>query len=251
MAQAASAPGPEIEPDGDGGPRMSMVEHLNELRRRILVSLTAWAAGSACGWYLTGPVLSYIKSFPSLKDVSLILIRPPEAFFVRFKTAMVIGLILALPVLIFQVMAFVLPGLKKGEKRWALLLIPSSIALFYGGGAFAIFVMVPISLQFFLVNMTKGIALPQISLEEYVNFLIAMVLMGGLAFQTPVVIFFLTVIGVLDSAKLAKYRRHGVILILIIAAVASPPDVFSQLLVAAPMLLLYEVCILVARAAGK
>ncbi len=230
---------------------MTLTDHLSELRYRILVSFFFWVLASVAGWFATPRVLSYIGSVPSLKDVQLILIRPPEAFFVRMKTAMTLGFLIALPVLIYHVTAFVVPGLRSDEKKWLLRLLPGSVLLFYTGAAFSVMVMLPIVLHFFLVQMTRGIATPQISLEEYVNFLSAMILLGGLIFQTPMVLFFLTTIGILSSDILASGRRYAIIIIFIIAALASPPDPFSQVVVAVPMLILYEATIWLSRLAKK
>jgi sec-independent protein translocase protein TatC len=247
---------PRSEADNETGEEsrekmMTLVGHLAELRTRIITAISFWALGSVAGWFLSIPAIGYFRNFEMLKDVQLILIRPAEAFMIRMKVAVVIGLLIVLPVILYQVLAFVLPALKKNEKSWVLKLIPGSVLLFYAGSAFALLVMLPIALEFFLVRMTEGLALPQISLEEYVNFLIMMVIMGGVIFQTPVLILFLTMIGVLSSEKLRKGRKYAIVIIFIVAALASPPDPFSQCVAAIPMLLLFELSIWMAKIAGK
>ncbi|MFP4498812.1 MAG: twin-arginine translocase subunit TatC [Vulcanimicrobiota bacterium] len=222
---------------------MSLYQHLGELRQRILTSFICWALSSIGGWHLANPILDYTRSMDSLKEVQLILIRPPEAFFVRMKIAMVTGLIISLPIILYEILAFISPGLTKNEKKWALTLVPGSAILFYGGASFALFLLLPIALNFFLVDMTQGIANPQISLEEYVNFLTALALAGGLVFQTPIILFFLTMIGILSSEKLKKARPAAIVICFVVAAVVTPPDPFSQVITALPMVFLYEMTI--------
>jgi sec-independent protein translocase protein TatC len=237
--------------DYSRGKIMTLVGHLSELRMRIIISISFWAVGSAVGWFLSIPAIGYFRNFEMLQDVQLILIRPTEAFMIRMKVAVVLGLLIVLPFILYQIFAFILPGLRNKEKKWVLKLIPGSVLLFYTGSAFALFMMLPVALRFFLVTMTEGLASPQISLEEYVNFLIMMVVMGGVIFQTPVLILFLTMVGILSSEKLRKGRKYAIVAIFIIAAVASPPDPFSQCIAAIPMLLLFELSIWLAKIAGK
>ena len=237
------------ETDSPG--KMTVIEHLEEFRYRVIFSLVAWITGSVAGWYLSPRIITYIKNYPQLANIKLILLRPPEAFFVRLKLAMTFGILAALPIIIVQVLLFVLPGLYEKERKWVLRFIPFSIILFYGGAAFSIFVLLPITLEFFLVKMVQGIAEPLISLEEYVNYLTAMVLVGGVVFQMPIVLFFLTLMGILSSQKLIAGRRYAILLVFIIAAFATPPDPFSQVMVALPMLVLYELCIWASKIAGK
>lgn len=231
--------------------KMSVIDHLEELRGRIIFTAITWVTGSVAGWYLSPWLITYIKRYPQLENIKLILFRPPEAFFVRMKLAMTFGMLIALPIIIVQIMLFVLPGLYDREKKWVLRFVPFSILLFYAGAAFSLFVLLPITLQFFLVQMVQGIAEPNISLEEYVNYMVAMVLVGGLVFQMPIVLFFLTLMGVLTSKKLASGRRYAILIIFIVAAIATPPDPFSQVVVAVPMLILYELCIWASRMAGR
>jgi sec-independent protein translocase protein TatC len=231
--------------------RMNLVGHLSELRMRLIISISAWAGGSLLGWYLSIPAIGFFRKFQALENIQLILIRPTEAFMIRMKVAVVIGFLIMLPVILYQVLAFILPGLRKNEKTWIIRLLPGAVLLFYIGSAFALMIMLPLALRFFLVSMTEGLATPQISLEEYVNFLIMMIVMGGFIFQTPVLIFFLTMIGILSSEKLRKGRKYAIIMIFIVAAIASPPDPFSQCIAAIPMLILFELSIWLSKIAGK
>jgi sec-independent protein translocase protein TatC len=231
--------------------KMTFLKHLEELHRCIIISISVWAVTCTVSWYLTTPAITYFKSFPHLKQIQFILIRPTEAFMVRLKIAIVLGFLLALPILLQQMLSFILPGLKKSERFWVLRFVPGSTFLFYLGGAFSLYVMLPLSLNFLLVSMSSGLATPQISLGEYVNLLIMMTILGGVIFQTPVILFFLVLIGIVSSDSLRKYRRHAILIIFIIAAIASPPDIVSQTIVAIPMLILFELSIWLAKIAGK
>ncbi len=239
------------EEESDSLHKMSVIDHLEELRTRIIITAIAWVTGSVAGWYLSPWLITYIKRYPQLQNIKLILLRPPEAFFVRMKLAMTFGILIALPIIIVQIMLFILPGLYDKEKKWVLRFVPFSILLFYAGAAFSVFVLLPITLEFFLVQMVQGIAEPNISLEEYVNYMVSMILVGGLVFQMPIVLFFLTLMGILTSKKLAAGRRYAILIIFIVAAIATPPDPFSQVVVAVPMLILYELCIWTSKMAGK
>ncbi|MCD4783050.1 MAG: twin-arginine translocase subunit TatC [Candidatus Eremiobacteraeota bacterium] len=231
-------------------PRMDLVDHMAELRRRIIISIVAWAVGTFAGWFLTPSIITYIKSFPQLKDIELILIRPPEAFFARLKLAVVVGLLFAIPIVIYQVVLFIIPAYQQ-HKKWVMRFVPASIILFYLGVLFFMWVLVPITLEFFLIRMAEGIAKPQLSLGEYVNYLVSMTLLGGLVFQVPILLFFLTMAGVLTSRQLMSGWKYAVVITFIVAAFATPPDPFSQVVVAVPMLVLYGLCVWFSRLAGK
>jgi len=234
----------------DPDPRMEFTDHLEELRGRIIISIISLAVGTIGGWFLSPSIITYIKSFPQLKDVELILIRPPEAFFVRLKIAFIAGILFAIPIVIYQLVMFIIPAYHQ-HKKWILRFVPASIILFYLGVMFFMWVLVPITLEFFLIHMAKGIAKPQISLEEYVNYLVSMTLLGGLIFQVPILLFFLTMAGVITSKQLMSGWKYAVLITFIVAAFATPPDPFSQVVVAVPMLVLYGLCVWFSRLAGK
>lgn len=231
--------------------KMPLYKHLEELRLRLFIALICWALCSIIGWFWAKAIISYFKTYPHLQNITLILIKPTDAFTVRFKLALSVGFMLALPIILYQIFAFIIPGLKTVEKKWIFHFIPPAVLLFYAGAAFSLYFIFPVTLDFLLIKMTDGIATPQISLESYVNFLTSIVLMGGLVFESPIILFFLTFIGILSSKTLQKGRKYTIVLIFIIAALATPPDIFSQILMAIPMLILYEICIWAAKAAGK
>jgi sec-independent protein translocase protein TatC len=225
---------------------MSFVEHLSDLRNRIFLALGGWIVCSIGSWFLTPYIISALRRLIGT-DTQLVFLSPTEAFMVYFKTALIGGLFLALPWILYQVAAFILPGLEAHERRWVRRLVPAAFALFTGGGAFAYFVLLPATLGFFL-NFQRYFAsenvATMISVSEYVGFVMLLVIVCGLVFQIPIVIMMLALAGLVDAPILRKNRRYAILGVFLLAGIATPtPDAITQTLVAVPMLLLYEVSI--------
>jgi len=224
--------------------RMSFFEHLEELRQRLIRAVVAIMIGFAGCLvvqerlfdFLAGPI---IKLLP--KDSTLVFTSLPEPFFIYLKVAFVGGLFIALPYVIYQLWLFVRPGLYEKERKLALPFIVVTAMLFYCGGAFAYFVVFPAAFKFFLGFQTEALK-PMLSIKQYVSLVLMLMLAFGAIFETPVVIVFLGLLGVVSSSTLKKGRRYFVILAFIIGAILTPtPDVINQTLMAVPMLLFYEV----------
>lgn len=229
--------------DGEG---MTLVEHLAELRRRIMISILALGAGVVVGFSFSGPVVRFLISLPG----ELVYLYPGEAFFVHLEVAVVAGLILSSPVVLYQVIRFIAPGLLDRERRVLYLGLPLGLALFAVGAAFAYQVILPLAYRFFLGFGTESLE-PMISIGNYVAFVLRLVLPFGLVFQLPLIVVVLTSTGLLKPQTLVRYRKYIVLAIFIVAAVMTPPDAISQALMALPMLLLYEVSILLARGLAR
>lgn len=228
---------------------MPFVSHLAELRNRILLGLAGWAVCALGTWFLT-PLLIKIMRRP-LGNVELIFTRPTEAFMVYLKVAVLGGLFISLPWLLYQVAAFVSPGLESHEKRWIARIMPASFMLFLGGGAFGYFCVLPVTMNFFLTFQTEGLK-ALISISEYVGFVTMMTIVCGLVFQTPIVILLLAIVGIVNAPMLRKGRRWAILIIFIIAGIVTPtPDAFTQTVVALPMIVLYEISILLVLAVRK
>jgi sec-independent protein translocase protein TatC len=177
----------------------------------------------------------------------VIFTAPTEAFFIRLKVAALAGAFLSLPVILWQIWRFVSVGLTPKERRYALSLLPFSLILFVAGGAFAFFAILPVGVRFLLSYQTETLV-PMISIGAYTSFATAFVLAFGLVFQLPVVILLLARIGIVTPATLAAGRRYALLAIVVASAVLTPGgDIFSQLLMAVPTYLLYEVSIWIAR----
>lgn len=223
---------------------MTLIEHLEELRRRLLISVFAFSAGTVVSFLLVERVLAVL-----IRPVGrVVFTAPTEAFFIRLKVAALTGAFVSLPVILYEIWRFVSVGLTAAERRYTLALLPFSLLLFVGGGAFAFFAILPVGVRFLLSYQTETLV-PMISIGAYTSFATAFVLAFGLVFQLPVVVLFLARIGVVTPAALAAGRRYALLGIVVLSAVLTPGgDLFSQLLMAGPTYLLYEASIWIARA---
>ncbi len=221
---------------------MTLVEHLTELRRRIIITLLAVAIAVVVGFYLSDRIVAYIAELPG----PLVYLYPGEAFFVHLKLALVFGLAAASPVILYQLVGFVTPALNDVEK-WALFVgIPFAALMFAGGVVFAYQVIVPIAYRFFM-SFGSGTLQPVISIGSYVSFVLGIILPFGVVFQMPLVVVLLCWAGILTPQTLIRYRRFIILGVFVAAAIFTPPDVISQTLMAGPMLLLYELSILLGK----
>ena len=239
---AADAPPP---PQRSGDREMPFVEHLAEMRFRIMWALAAWAVCSLAAWFAAPQMVGLLRRL--IGNTELVFLRPTEAFFVFFKVALVGGFFLALPVILYQVAAFVAPGLEPGEKKWLRLIGPMAFLLFVAGAVFAYFVLLPVTLSFFLSFQTENLK-AMISLSEFIGFVVFLMVVCGLVFETPIVMILLAMVGVVNSSLLRRGRRWAILIMFIIAAIITPtPDAFTQTMVALPMIVLYEVSIVIIR----
>ncbi|MBI4722703.1 MAG: twin-arginine translocase subunit TatC [Candidatus Stahlbacteria bacterium] len=220
---------------------MGFIEHLSELRYRLIVSIVAVIIGMCWVYTQTTRILDYL----STHSAKLFFFSPTEAFVVRLKIALFGGIYLGLPVIFYQIWRFVESGLRETERKYIFLLIIFSVLLFTAGAVFAYFIMVPIAIKFFLSCGTSYVQ-PFLSVDRYVSFVGNFILSFGLVFQLPIVIFFLTKLGILHPKLLMRNQKYAVLIIFIVAAIVTPgPDVFSQTIVAGPLLVLYEISILI------
>ena len=223
---------------------MTIIEHLEELRRRLLIAIAALLVATAISWFFADQLLTFF-----IRPVGrVIFVGVTEAFFVRLKLALLAGVFLSLPVVLYQIWTFVGVGLTPVERRYTLWLLPPALVLFVGGAIFALVAIVPIGVRFLLSYQVPGVLEPFISVGAYVSFLTAFMLAFGAVFELPIVLIFLAKLGLVTSAQLAAGRRYAIVAIVALAAVLTPGgDVFSQLLMAVPTYLLYEASIWIAR----
>lgn len=241
------------EPEKDDEDGMSLLDHLAELRRCLTRALICAVIGFAACWafvdpifnLLVNPLLAILPAGTHAQYTTL-----PEAFFTRVYVAFVAGLFLASPAIFYQIWAFVAPGLYEEEKRWILPIALLSAIFFVAGAVFCYFIVFPFAFNFFISYSTPEIVItPKVS--DYLNFVIKLLLAFGLIFEMPIFTFFLARLGIITAAMMRKFRRYAIVAIFILAAILTPPDVVSQLLMAMPMLLLYEASIWVAVLFGK
>jgi sec-independent protein translocase protein TatC len=231
---------PPRSPTGE----MPFLDHLEELRVRILWSLGAVAVGALVGVWLTlqfRVMELLVKPIqPYLPNGKLIFTSPTEAFLVTFKVGLFLGVLLALPVVCYQFWRFVAPGLLEKERRVFVPSVLASLALFGLGAVLAFTLVIPVGLRFFL-TFQQGAFQPFISVGQYLSFVMNMTLVFGLVFETPLVVLVLSYLGLLDPATLGKYRRHAVVAIAILSAFLTPsPDALSMMLMFVPFYGLYE-----------
>jgi sec-independent protein translocase protein TatC len=234
---------------------MTLVEHLTELRKRLMIAIGAVLVGAIVGFIFYNPILSFLKhpycnTLPAGRACSLYVQDPLEGFAIRLKVAGYSGLFLAFPVVLWQLWRFITPGLHKKEKRYAVPFILSSILLFTLGAALA-YLTFSQALRF--LQSVGGPSFEQIySPGKYLRLVLLMFLAFGLAFEFPVLLVFLELAGVLTTAQLKKWRRPAAVIILIVAAVITPSqDPWTLMAMSIPMYIFYEASILIGRLLKK
>lgn len=225
---------------------MSVIEHLEELRKRLFYIVGGILAGIAVGWFLAPQLLEFLLEPARKRGAEIIFLSPGEAFFTLLRLSFWLGILFAFPLILYQISAFVWPALSKQEKRAALFLAPSIPFLFVGGVLFSWYLLVPIVFRFFLQFSGEGLT-ANLSLANYIGFITNVTLPFGFTFQWPIFVAFLSSIGLIGSTLLRRQRRFAIVGIFVLAAVLTPPDVISQLIMAFPLLLLYELGIVIAR----
>ena len=245
--------------------KMPFTEHLTDLRKRIIVSLAALLIGFiACFSYseeifevLILPLKSemsfsmhspFVSLIPSkIKNPSLVFLAPAEAFWMHLKVSFVAGLVLSLPIILHQFWKFISPGLLLKEKKYIGPFVVSASLLFLVGALFCFLLVLPFAMGFLLTYKT-GSMTPMLSVGNYVDFCLKFILAFGAVFELPIIIVLLTRMGIVTPKTLAKNRKYAILIAFIIAAILTPtPDAFNQTLMAVPMIVLYEVGILVSR----
>jgi sec-independent protein translocase protein TatC len=236
-------------PGDDDAGRMSFFEHLTELRTRIIWSLIPAAVGLGVSLYFTTNVMRFLSRH--LKT-ELVFTTPTEAFWTYMKVAMIMGIFIAMPVILWNVWAFVAPGLHKHERKYAMPFVLVGSILFLSGGAFAIFVIIPFAINFLVsFGQEQGLK-PMITISSYIDFIIKFTLAFGVVFELPVVITLLSMLGIVTPQFLSKNRKYAILINFIIAAILTPtPDIVNQTLMAGPLCILYELGIISARIFGR
>lgn len=219
---------------------LSFFDHLDELRSRLIKSFVAVIVAACFFYFFIDSILIVL-----IRPVGrVVFTSPSDAFVARVMLAVCGGIILAVPVILYQIWRFVSEGLKEHEKRYVYFFGPCSLFLFILGGLFAYLIMIPVSIKFLLSFSTESIV-PMITLQSYISFVGMLVLAFGVVFELPLVLMFLTKIGVVTPRFLSEKRRHAIVLILIVSAVITPPDAVTQLIMAGPLMVLYEAGILI------
>ncbi|BBI36545.1 twin-arginine translocase subunit TatC [Cohnella abietis] len=232
-------------------PDMTLVAHLTELRKRVIRISVVLVVAIAGGLSLAVPVISYLKGVPPAVGLEWHALSPWDGIQVYMQFALLFALAVTCPYVLYQLWQFTKPGLTETEQRATLKFIPLSVALMALGSCFAYFLVFPLSTAF-LTGLNERMGLQETyGVLQYFSFMFNIVIPCTLLFQMPVVIAFLTAIGIVTPELLRKWRRYCYLLMVILSTMVAPPDLISNLLVLAPLLILFEVSVLLSSAMQK
>jgi sec-independent protein translocase protein TatC len=240
--------------EGSEEDEMTFLEHLEELRWRIIKSAVGIVIGAVLVGIFVNWIMDNILLLPAMKStppLKLQNIKPFGQFTIYMEVIIFGGVIASLPNIIYQFWKFIEPALKPSESKYIKSIVIFSSVCFLAGITFSYFVILPTALEFF-ANFGSSIINNNIAIDEYFSFIISTMLAAGVVFELPMVSFFLSKIGILKPDFMRKYRKHAIIIILLIAGILTPsPDISSQLLLAGPLFILYEVSIIICKFSQK
>ena len=234
----------DLRPEGKP---MSLVGHLSELRKRMLIAGGSFIIASFASFGFADSIAQFLMKPAS--NLTFVYLSPSELFVTYTKLAMLSGLILTLPIIIYEIWAFINPALKKKERRVLAGALFTGGLFFAGGAAFAFFVVVPMTIRFFLSYSLPNTQ-AMFAISNYFSFLFDLLLSFGAAFELPIICTVLGSLGLISYDLLRRTRRFAIMAILVIAAILSPPDVISQILLAIPMLGLFELSLFILKIMG-
>ena len=228
---------------------MGVIEHLREFRKRVIYSVIAITLGAIGAYCFASPVFRILCApfFSGFANSSLIGTSPAEAWLLKVKVAIFCGTLVTSPFLFYQLWLFVAPGLYPRERRFVIPFVVVGSSLFLGGAAFCYYAVLPLTFSFFYAEFQSINVTPTIRIGEHLSMTIMTLLGFGSVFELPLITFILARAGMIDHTFLLRWSRHAVVVIFVVAAVVTPPDVLTQLLMAGPLLLLYGLSIVIAR----
>lgn len=233
---------------------MPFLDHLEEFRWRIIKSLLSIIIFGILGYYFSNKIIELLSNPIQQTEPPLQLLNTTilGVFMAKMKVAIMVGLVLSIPVIIYQGWQFIAPGLFESEKRYVPTFIVATMVCFLIGGTFSYYIMIPWSLKFFAI-LNHGLPglINYVTLGDYLSYLLILLAFTGMAFELPVIVFILSSMGIVTPAVMHKIRRFAYLVILLLAAIFTPADPFTMLGVASPMILLYEVSILISYLVGK
>jgi sec-independent protein translocase protein TatC len=222
---------------------MSLIDHLDELRRVLVHSLLAAALAVILAWFWSEPMLRILVA--PVKDFGVYFTSPNEAFLIRMKLSAIAGLFLVLPFILFRLYGFILPGLHQRERKVVTPVLVATALLFYTGVLFCYLVVVPLVVRF-MISFGTSVMQPLLTIGPYFDFVAQMCLAFGLIFELPILVFVLSAIGIVNPRWLLKSWRWALVIIFSVSAILTPPDALSQCAMAIPVSLLYISSVLVA-----
>jgi len=231
---------------------MSFLDHIEELRWRIIYALIGVIIFTIVAWFFIDPLIEIVLLKPARDaNASLQNLRPFGQLFLYVQVAIIVGIVASLPNIFYQLWQFIAPALKKRERKYILWIVFFSTFCFLAGIAFAYFVMLPLAMKFAAQFGTAEIS-NEFAIDEYMSIIISVMLAAGVVFELPMISFFLSKLGILTPKFMRKYRRHAIVIILILAAFLTPgADPVSQVILAVPLVLLYEISIFISKLSSK
>jgi len=234
---------------------MGFLDHLEELRWRIIKSLIGVVLASVIIGIFINWIMMNVLFMPAkntIPPLNIINLRPYGQFTLYMEVIIVGGMILSIPNILFQFWKFLEPALKPNERKYISVIVTFSTVCFLGGILFAYFIMLPTALGFFANFGNNSIIQDNIAADEYLKFVISVLLAAGVVFELPMISFFLSKIGILKPQFMRKYRKHAIVIILLLAGILTPgPDITSQLLLGVPLFILYEISIIICKLSQK
>jgi sec-independent protein translocase protein TatC len=232
----------------------TLIEHLTELRKRLVRSFIFILVGFLICWTFSEQIFNLIRApiVPYLKSVTggLVFTAPMDKLMAHLKVSALSGVIISCPFWFFELWKFVAPGLYQKEKKWAVGFVSFGSILFVVGVCFAYFLVFPLAFKY-LLGFGGDTDVPMITIEDYISFFSTTILVFGLAFEMPLILSFLGMIGIIDAKFLSSKRRFAIVALAAISAIFTPPDVLSMIVMLVPMMGLYEFSIILVRILGK
>ncbi|WP_226671314.1 twin-arginine translocase subunit TatC [Metabacillus litoralis] len=226
---------------------MSVIDHITELRKRLVIVVVFFFLAVIAGFLLSRPIIIYLQHTEEAKSLTLNSFNLTDPLMVYMKFAFIIAFVITSPIILYQFWSFVSPGLYEKERKVTLSYIPISLLLFLLGISFSYFILFPFVVEF-MERISNDLDINQvIGINEYFTFLLQITMPFGLLFQMPVVIMFLTRLGIVTPMFLTKVRKYAYFVLLVIAALITPPEITSHLMVSIPMFILYEISIWISR----
>ncbi|KYG90956.1 twin-arginine translocase subunit TatC [Metasolibacillus sp. FSL H7-0170] len=230
---------------------LTVIEHIEELRSRLVVTAFFFVLALVGSFFLTEPIIKFIQASDEAAQFTLNAFAPTDPLAVFLKVMFIVAFIFTSPILLYQLWSFITPGLLETERKATLKYIPYSFLLFLIGIAFAYFVLFPYVMRF-MMNLSNSLEIqPTLGIDNFFSFLLTLTLPFGVIFQLPVVTLFLARIGILNPALMVKFRKYSYFVLFVLAAILAPPDFISNLIVAIPLFILYEVSIVISKIGYK
>ena len=224
---------------------MSVVDHLSEMRSRLLVSLIVIVSFTVAGFYFSDYLMHVINAPFAQTGQKLNLFKIFEGITLRIKTAVLCGLLLSLPLIVYQVWRYIFPAVEKGDRMFMRITLVAAVLLFYGG-LVVTYIFIPMAITTLLGFSPEGMNITN-NATEYLNFFVLLSLSMGIVFELPIIMLVLTKIGIISPSFLIAKRKHAIVLIWIAAAFITPPDPLSMAILAIPLMLLYEISIFISK----